>query len=232
MTYTYQWPKAMALSVFLHIFLLIAAGYLTAGLTTELSPPAEVLLEMDLVNDPADRLGNTPEVIPPDIPPVAPVNTDPPTAENPVVEAAQPAVVTTSELTMTEAAVPASATATSQSTASSTSEPASGSGSVAPVTGGGSRSGIAAPAILSKVDPVYPASARSAGLEGTAVLRIQILPSGRPGEISIDRSTGHSSLDEAAIAAVAKWRFVPAKDRSSGKTVACVTKLPVSFRLH
>lgn len=228
MPYASPWPKAMAISIFLHIFLLIAAGYLTAGLTANLTPPAEVLLEMDLVNDPADRLGNTPEPNQPDIPLLSSSNTAPAEAVNQVVETAQ--TVTTSELTMTESQTPVAPEVTSQGNTGNAST--SASGSAAPVTGGGSRSGITAPAILSKVDPVYPATARSAGLEGIAVLRIQILPSGRPGEITIERSTGHSVLGEAAVAAVAKWRFVPAKDRSSGKTVACTTTMPVSFRLQ
>ncbi|HEY3425128.1 MAG TPA: hypothetical protein VGL27_10050 [Negativicutes bacterium] len=34
------------------------------------------------------------------------------------------------------------------------------------------------------------------------------------------------------MTAVQKWRFVPAKDRTSGRTVACTTTLPVSFRLQ
>lgn len=224
MTYAYQWPKAMAISVFLHIIILVTAGYLTAGLTTELSPPQEVLLEMDLVSDPADRLGTSSE---PDIPSIPSLVVP---TETPVTETHAEPVVTTSELTMTEADVPAFSSTVSQSSSSNASA-AAPAGSAAPA-GGGSRSGIAKPGILSKVDPVYPEAARKAGLEGTALLRIQISASGRPSDIEIARSTGHAALDQAAVTAVAKWRFVPAKDRTSGHTIACTTTLPISFRLH
>jgi protein TonB len=227
MTYAYHWPKAMAISVFLHIIILVTAGYLTAGLTTELSPPQEVLLEMDLASDPADRLGTSPELVQdiPSVPsPVIPT-------ETPVTETQAEPVITTSELTMTEADVPAFSSTVSQSSSSNASAPAS-AGSAAPAAGGGSRSGVAKPGILSKVDPVYPEAARKAGLEGTALLRIQISASGRPSDIEIARSTGHATLDQAAVTAVTKWRFVPAKDRNSGRTIACTTTLPISFRLH
>ncbi|AJQ26548.1 energy transducer TonB [Pelosinus fermentans] len=230
MSYAFHWRKAMAVSFFLHIILLVTAGYIASGFTAALPIQEEVILEMDLMSDPADRAGNSPSLpelhqdipkpIPTEATPVEQIQTS-----TPVVKA-EP-VVTASDLTMTEAEAPSSSSSSSSSEASSSSSSAAS----AAVSGGGSRSGIAAPGILSKVDPSYPSDARQAGLEGTAVLRVQILANGRPGEISVSRSTGHSSLDDAAVAAVAKWRFVPAKDRDSGKTVACYTSLPVSFRL-
>jgi protein TonB len=230
MTYTDHWCKAMTVSFFLHIFLIIAAGYLLSGLTVPLPVPAEVLLEMDLVNDPAEHAGNrittpeqtappaAPQPVPTEIPPVVT-----PKIETPVTEP-QP-VVTSSELSL--AAVENQTDSPSPNHSASTGSPAA-----APAAGGGSRSGIAAPGILSKVDPAYPPSARKAGLEGTVILKIQIHANGRPGEITVARSTGHAVLDEAAIKAVGKWQFIPAKDRTSGRTVSCTTTLPVTFRLH
>lgn len=233
MSYAFHWRKAMAVSFFLHIILLVTAGYIASGFTAALPVQEEVILEMDLINDPADRAGNSPSLPEPqhsqDIPKPIPTEATPVEqiqTSTPVVKS-EP-VVTASDLTMTEAEAPSSSSASSSSSEASSS---SSSAASAAVSGGGSRSGIAAPGILSKVDPSYPSDARQAGLEGTAVLRVQILANGRPGEISVSRSTGHSSLDDAAVAAVAKWRFVPAKDRDSGKTVACYTSLPVSFRL-
>ncbi|MCC5466248.1 energy transducer TonB [Pelosinus baikalensis] len=232
MSYAFHWRKAMAVSFFLHILLLVTAGYIASGFTAALPIQEEVILEMDLISDPADRAGNSPSLPEShhsqDIPKQIPTETtqiEQIQTSTPVVKA-EP-VVTASNLTMTEAEAPSSSSASSSSEASSSSS----STASAAVSGGSSRSGIAAPGILSKVDPSYPSDARQAGLEGTAVLRVQILANGRPGEISVSRSTGHSSLDDAAVAAVAKWRFVPAKDRDSGKTVACYTSLPVSFRL-
>ena len=103
--------------------------------------------------------------------------------------------------------------------------------------GSGSGSGIGAgnlqaPSILQQVKPRYPEEARQAGIEGTVVLRIQILTNGDPGEISVLRSSGSASLDEAAVDAVGEWRFVPAKDPATGRSIACYTSIPIVFRLR
>jgi protein TonB len=235
MSYVYHWRKAMTISVCLHIFLLAAAVYLTAGWAAPV-PVEEVIMEMDLVSDPAERGGNSPGLPEPATPLDAPrpALSKPTPAEPVQTETEVKPVVTTSNLSMTAAETPAVPASGQPSAASGTAATAPGE---AATTSGGmgnssSQSGIAAPGILSKVDPVYPSAARQAGLEGTVVLRIQILANGRPGEIAVARSTGHAVLDEAAITAVGKWRFVPAKDRTSGRTVTCTTTLPISFRLQ
>jgi len=227
MNYAYHWRKAMVISVCLHMFLVLTAGYLMAGLAAPLPKPEEVMLEMDLVSEPAESspLPEESKAAAAEISPVMPVKTETKVSE------AEP-VVTTSELSMTAAQVPAAAAQSNQAASSNNSTTTASNPTTAPGVGGGSQGGIAAPSILAKVDPVYPAAARQSGLEGTVVLRVEILANGRPGEITVSRSTGHTILDEAAIAAVEKWQFVPAKDRSSGRTVACTTTLPVSFRLH
>ncbi len=219
----------MAVSFFLHIFLLAAAGYLTAGLTAPLPLQEEVILEMDLMNDPAQRADNSPAL--PESKKLQDVLSPTPTDPMPIAEALpteQEAVVTTDNLTMTEAEGPAvSSTSTQHSDGSSNANPSA----ITSTGSGRSRSSIVAPGILSKVDPAYPAAARQAGLEGTVVLRVQILTNGRPGEITVTRSTGHQTLDDAAVAAIGKWRFASARDRDTGKAVTCYTTLPVSFHL-
>jgi protein TonB len=234
MNYAYHWRKAMALSFCLHIFLLVAAGYLTAGRAAPV-PVEEMIMEMNLVNDPAERAGNIPKSpVPTEQAAPRPAPSAPTPAEPVQTETVVRPVVTTSDLSMTAAETSAVASSGQPDDAGGTAATASGE---AAATSGGmgsgsSQSGIAAPGILSKVDPVYPSTARQAGLEGTVVLRIQILANGRPGEIDVARSAGHPALDEAAVTAVQKWRFVPAKDRTSGRTVACTTTLPISFRLQ
>ncbi|AIF49886.1 energy transducer TonB [Pelosinus sp. UFO1] len=234
MTYAYHWRKAMVMSVCLHMFFIIGAGYLAAGWTAPLPTTEEVMLEMDLVSDLGERPENSntvpetatlPEALKPisaEMSPVMPVDTETKVSES-------ESVVTTSELAMTAAENPTTTRSQSSNSASTTTD---NSPAAVPIVGGGSRSGIAAPLILSKSDPVYPSAARQAGLEGTVILKIQILANGRPGDIAVARSTGHAVLDEAAITAVEKWRFVPAKDRTSGRAMACTTTLPVSFHLH
>lgn len=234
MTYAYHWRKAMVISICLHIFLVITAGYLMA-VAAPPPKPEEVMLEMDLVSDPTDRMGSSaapPEaVLPPDNPKIASTEMPLviPTQTETLAKESEP-VVTTSELSMTATEISSSAPASNQS--ASPANPATTGAAGSPAAGNGSRSSIAAPGILAKVDPVYPSAARQAGLEGTVTLRIQILANGRPDEITITRSTGYSVLDDAAVAAVRKWLFIPAKDRNSGRAVACTTTLPVSFRLH
>ncbi|AIF50571.1 energy transducer TonB [Pelosinus sp. UFO1] len=97
----------------------------------------------------------------------------------------------------------------------------------------GSNSGnkqITRPSILSKVDPDYPETARTAGLEGTVLVKIQILANGLAGDITVNHSSGHGILDEAAIVAVRQWRFIPAKNQEN-VSIMCYTTMPISFRL-
>ncbi|MDU4962533.1 MAG: energy transducer TonB, partial [Sporomusaceae bacterium] len=105
----------------------------------------------------------------------------------------------------------------------------SGSGSG---RGTGSGSGnLQAPSILQQLKPRYPEQARQNGIEGTVDLRIQILTSGRPGTISVKKSSGDASLDAAAVESVRKWRFVPAKDSVSGRPVECYVTRSVVFQI-
>ncbi|WP_439852863.1 energy transducer TonB [Pseudomonas syringae] len=59
--------------------------------------------------------------------------------------------------------------------------------------------------------PEYPSLAMRRGWEGTVLLRVHVLASGKPGEIQIQKSSGRDQLDDAALAAVKRWSFVPAK---------------------
>jgi protein TonB len=80
-----------------------------------------------------------------------------------------------------------------------------------------------------QVRPVYPESARRAGIQGTTLLRIHIETDGRVSDISVERSAGHQSLDQAAADAVRRWRFEPAL--SSSGPVAMSALVPVEFRI-
>jgi protein TonB len=64
---------------------------------------------------------------------------------------------------------------------------------------------------LNNPAPEYPSLAMRRGWQGTVLLRVHVLASGKPGEIQIQKSSGRESLDEAALAAVKRWSFVPAK---------------------
>ncbi|ENO99036.1 hypothetical protein C667_00210 [Thauera phenylacetica B4P] len=64
---------------------------------------------------------------------------------------------------------------------------------------------------LNNPAPVYPAQSRRLREEGRVLFDVYILPNGSVGEIRLKRSSGYPRLDEAALEAVRRWRYVPAK---------------------
>jgi protein TonB len=80
-----------------------------------------------------------------------------------------------------------------------------------------------------QVRPAYPAAPRRLGIQGTTVLRVHILEDGRIGDVRVEHSAGHPDLDQAAMEAVRRWRFEPA--RRGADAVAMWVLLPVEFRL-
>jgi len=78
--------------------------------------------------------------------------------------------------------------------------------------------------------PRYPQVARRQGLEGRVLIRVSVLGDGRVGKAAVASSSGHGALDQAALEAVARWRFQPALD--AGKPVATTLTVPVVFRLE
>lgn len=81
-----------------------------------------------------------------------------------------------------------------------------------------------------QIRPQYPESARRQGIEGMSLLRFQVLANGTVGEILLERSAGYQDLDRAAIEAVKKWRFDPA--RQGNRLIAVWVTLPVRFELR
>lgn len=76
---------------------------------------------------------------------------------------------------------------------------------------------------------VYPRIARTEGWEGTVLLLVSVAPSGRPDEITVERSSGHKVLDKAAIDTVTRWTFYPAKDGNI--PIHSIVKIPIKFAL-
>lgn len=64
---------------------------------------------------------------------------------------------------------------------------------------------------LSNPAPVYPAISRRLGEQGRVLFDVYILPDGTVGEIRLKYSSGYSRLDDAALDAVRRWRYVPAR---------------------
>ena len=79
--------------------------------------------------------------------------------------------------------------------------------------------------------PIYPRDAARKGLQGTVLLRVLVSSRGTVLEVGIDRSSGHSSLDRAALRQVAShWEFVPAL--RDGQAVDAWVKVPLVFSLQ
>lgn len=84
-------------------------------------------------------------------------------------------------------------------------------------------------AYLNNPAPVYPPLSRRAGEEGRVVLKVYVEPTGTPGTLQIQTSSGHDRLDRAALAAVSRWRFIAAK--RGGDPVGAWVLVPIVFSL-
>jgi protein TonB len=95
--------------------------------------------------------------------------------------------------------------------------------------GGTGAGGSGGASVLRGASPKYPAAARKAGWEGAVVVSILVDETGRAAAVTIRESSHYDSLDEAAVEAVKKWRFSPA--RRNGEPVASMHTVRVRFRL-
>ncbi len=100
-------------------------------------------------------------------------------------------------------------------------KPSSGSGS-----GSSSGSGSGGVSCIDCPQPDYPSLAREEGLEGNPKLRIDIDFDGNVTNVYIEKSSGHSILDEAAMEAVKEWKLDP---KDGGRLGVLVT---LKFRLR
>lgn len=78
--------------------------------------------------------------------------------------------------------------------------------------------------------PEYPAIAKSRGWQGKVMLKVQVSAEGSALQVSVDTSSGHEMLDESAVEAVTKWKFIPAK--RGDNAVASTVIVPIIFTLR
>lgn len=83
---------------------------------------------------------------------------------------------------------------------------------------------------LSNPAPAYPSLSRRLREEGIVLLEILIKANGTVGEIKLKRTSGFKRLDDAAMKAVAHWRFQPATQ--AGKAIDFWYEQPIEFDLH
>lgn len=77
--------------------------------------------------------------------------------------------------------------------------------------------------------PVYPSAARRMREQGRVLLLVDVAPDGLPRQVNLAASSGSPRLDEAALAAVRQWRFVPA--RRGTTAVPAQVLVPIIFGL-
>jgi protein TonB len=238
-----EWLRAMTFSVVIHIGLIICIGWFAAHIFT--IPVAEpVVVELDLIADPGMQESSAPGS-----PGSAANQAVPQPRQEMVMTSSVPvkqqviAEVAEAESVITETEVAAQAfsnsaySISSQGTGTGGESAGSGSGSGSGAgSGGGTGSGtkglISPPRILQKVEPRYPESVRRDGVEGSVTVKMEIMENGKPSNVWVVGSSGRNELDEAAVKAVERWRFVPARDSVNGQPVVCITTVEVKFRLN
>jgi protein TonB len=77
--------------------------------------------------------------------------------------------------------------------------------------------------------PEYPWTARVHGYQGRVVLSVWVSAQGAADRLAVLKSSGYPTLDRAALEAVQRWRFQPA--RRGGSDTGSLLYVPVMFRL-
>ena len=85
-------------------------------------------------------------------------------------------------------------------------------------------------AYLQNPPPVYPRMSKRLGEQGTVLLRVFINAQGQPERVELRTSSGFARLDQSALEAVPRWRFVPGQRQ--GVAEAMWFNVPVRFVLE
>ncbi|MDX2082590.1 MAG: TonB family protein [Rickettsiales bacterium] len=82
---------------------------------------------------------------------------------------------------------------------------------------------------LNNPAPFYPLSAKRKGVQGKVMLSVLVKVDGTAAAVNVSRSSGSNDLDQAALAAVKEWKFIPA--RRGGEVVQASVVVPVEFKI-
>ncbi len=91
--------------------------------------------------------------------------------------------------------------------------------------------GVSEPKVVYSVEAEFSDEARRAKYEGTVVISLIVDAQGNPQNVHVSRSLG-MGLDEKAIEAVRQYKFKPAVEQKSGKSVPVPISVEVRFRLY
>lgn len=78
--------------------------------------------------------------------------------------------------------------------------------------------------------PDYPVQARRRNQQGQVLLEVRLDTAGKQRELRLLQSSGFSSLDQAALDAVADWKFEP--EVQAGQAMPSRVQIPIDFALN
>ncbi len=84
-------------------------------------------------------------------------------------------------------------------------------------------------AYLNNPAPSYPRLSRRMGEEGRVLLKVLVSAEGAANSVTIEKSSGSERLDQSALEAVKRWRFVPA--RKGSQALSAYVIVPINFSL-
>lgn len=84
-------------------------------------------------------------------------------------------------------------------------------------------------AYLNNPAPSYPKLSRRIGEEGRVLLKVLVSEQGAANNVEIEKSSGYARLDQSALDAVKRWKFIPA--RKGRQTLSAYVLVPISFTL-
>ncbi len=82
---------------------------------------------------------------------------------------------------------------------------------------------------LNNPPPDYPAMAARQRWEGTVLLRVRVLSTGRVDTIEVAKSSGHKVLDDQAVQTVRSWLFTPSKRGATA--IDGWATVPIEFKI-
>lgn len=85
-------------------------------------------------------------------------------------------------------------------------------------------------AYLSNPAPVYPPASLSMGEQGKVLLNVLVSPTGVAQEVRLRTSSGFDRLDQAALDAVRRWKFIAA--HQGGEAVGAWVVVPIQFNVR
>jgi TonB family protein len=89
---------------------------------------------------------------------------------------------------------------------------------------------VEAAKVLSRVQPVYPESAKAAGIQGTVVLHAVIGKDGKPLSLHVTNGQVDPDLARSAVEAVSQWRYTPTL--LNGEPIEVDTTIDIAYSLQ